>query len=133
MATGLDLARITTLRDQRSADIPAIEAERQALGRFVRMNTATAAVFCLTLLSVALLSSGWTWVLLTTLAGLAVLNYQYLVPLQRVLLPYRERQRARRGRVPWAFELTYGRTGVVISNAMALGAIVYAMVDSGRF
>lgn len=109
------------------------EAERQALGRFVRLNTATAAVFCLTLLSVALLSSGWTWVLLTTLAGLAVLNYQYLVPLQRVLLPYRERQRARRGGVPWAFELTYGRTGVVISNAVALGAIVYAMVDSGRF
>ncbi len=30
MATGLDLARITTLRDQRAADIPAIEAERQA-------------------------------------------------------------------------------------------------------
>ena len=30
MATGLDLARITTLRDQRSADIPFIEAERQA-------------------------------------------------------------------------------------------------------
>jgi len=30
MATGLDLARITTLRDQRSADIPSIEAERQA-------------------------------------------------------------------------------------------------------
>ena len=29
-ATGLDLARITTLRDQRSADIPSIEAERQA-------------------------------------------------------------------------------------------------------
>ncbi|WP_295326978.1 TolC family protein [uncultured Sphingopyxis sp.] len=30
MATGLDLARITTLRDRRAADIPAIEAERQA-------------------------------------------------------------------------------------------------------
>lgn len=30
MATGLDLARITTLRDQRAADIPAVEAERQA-------------------------------------------------------------------------------------------------------
>src|SRR3546814_7888314 len=30
MATGLDLSRITTLRDQRAADIPAIEAERQA-------------------------------------------------------------------------------------------------------
>lgn len=30
MATGLDLARITTLRDQRAADIPSIEAERQA-------------------------------------------------------------------------------------------------------
>lgn len=30
MATGLDLARIATLRDQRAADIPAIEAERQA-------------------------------------------------------------------------------------------------------
>lgn len=30
MATGLDLARITALRDQRAADIPSIEAERQA-------------------------------------------------------------------------------------------------------
>ncbi|SKB38557.1 efflux transporter outer membrane subunit [Sphingopyxis flava] len=30
LATGLDLARITTLRDQRAADIPALEAERQA-------------------------------------------------------------------------------------------------------
>ncbi|WP_227340028.1 MULTISPECIES: efflux transporter outer membrane subunit [Sphingopyxis] len=30
LATGLDLARIATLRDQRAADIPAIEAERQA-------------------------------------------------------------------------------------------------------
>ena len=30
LATGLDLARITTLRDQRAADIPAIEADRQA-------------------------------------------------------------------------------------------------------
>lgn len=30
LATGLDLARITTLRDQRAADIPDIEADRQA-------------------------------------------------------------------------------------------------------
>lgn len=30
LATGFDLARITTLRDQRAADIPALEAERQA-------------------------------------------------------------------------------------------------------
>ena len=94
--------------------------ERRRVRGFVFMNTATAAVFSLGMLVLAAFTRQPLPMLLYALAGMAVINYQCLVPLQRIMAPLLARDAGRRNRSGkhWGYESMYGRTGVVIANAI---------------
>ncbi len=108
---GAYLGGMSLLRFAENAD------ERRQVQRFIYISTGTAALFCLGVLFVATFSTTTTAVLLYAAAGLAVINYQCLVMLPRIMSPMLARSAARRGRSKvWSHEFMYGRTGVVMSN-----------------
>ena len=109
-------------------------AERARVRRFVHGNTWTAMVSCLAILAMVLLQTP-TWVHLATLAaGLGLVNYQCLGPLQRIMAPLIARDAARRGRsgTNWKYETLYGRTGIIAMNLMVTGMVLYSLMRSGR-
>jgi RNA polymerase sigma factor (sigma-70 family) len=99
--------------------------ERRQVRGFVFMNTATAALFSIGILLLAGATLHWLPLLLYSLAGMAILNYQCLVPLQRIMAPLLARDNARRGCTGknWAYESTYGRTAVVAANVFVIVAM----------
>ena len=102
--------------------------ERRQIRGFVFMNTATAAVFSIGMLVLtALVSQKWP-IFLYALGGMAVINYQCLVPLQKIMTPLLARDEARRGRPGkhWLYESMYGRTGVLFANVFVVLAIGWA-------
>ncbi len=115
----------------RFADTPQEQAE---VRRFVHLNTFTAMVVCTSLL-VSLMLAVPLWLQLALLViGLGVVNYQCLVPLQRIMKPLIARDAARKGRSArnWSYELAYGRTGVLAMNVMVVALLVYSLARSGR-
>lgn len=121
---GAYLGGLLLLRFAETAD------ERRQIRGFIFLNTATAAVFSLGVLLVMSLSRHWLPITLYALAGMAVINYQCLVPLQRIMTPLLARANARRGRtgVNWAYEVSYGRTGVLIANVFVLVVFAWAFL-----
>ncbi|MCL6711687.1 sigma-70 family RNA polymerase sigma factor [Pseudomonas sp. R2.Fl] len=111
------------------------ETERAQLRRFIRMNTATAAAVGISIMVAAILSRSWVPMTLAAAIGMAVINYQCLVPLRRMMKPMVARDIARRGhkRGAWLYESMYGATGVVIASVLALGGMIVSMKVSGRF
>lgn len=110
------------------------EGERTQVRHFVRLNTGTALVWCVAMLLAALLQAPiWGQMLLLAL-GLGVVNYQCLVPLQRVMAPMIARDSARRGRsgTNWKFESMYGRSGIIGANVFVIGLVVYTLMRSGH-
>ena len=121
---GSYLGGLCLLRFAENAD------ERRQIRGFVFMNTATAAIFGVGVLFVVALTSHWVPILLYALAGMAVINYQCLVPLQRIMGPMLARDAARRGRPVshWLYESMYGRTGVFIANVLVALALGWAFL-----
>ncbi|MHC1652716.1 RNA polymerase sigma factor [Stenotrophomonas maltophilia] len=110
------------------------EDERTQVRRFVRINTGTGLAWCLVMLLATLLQVPmWSQLLLLAL-GLAVVNYQCLVPLQRLMAPMIARDSARRGRsgTNWKFESLYGRTGIIGANVFVIALVAYSLMQSGR-
>lgn len=105
--------------------------ERRQVRGFIFMNTATAAVFSIGILILVGITDHWLPILLYALAGMAVINYQCLVPLQRIMKPLLARNNARRGRTGtnWAYESMYGRTGVLIANMSVALAIGWTLLN----
>ena len=94
----------------------------------------TLALVCLAMLLAALLQAPiWSQMLLLAL-GLGVVNYQCLVPLQRVMAPMIARDSARRGRrgTNWKFESMYGRTGIIGANLLVIALVVYVLMRNGH-
>lgn len=110
------------------------ESERTQVRRFVRLNTGTGLVWCLLILLAVLLQAPVWGQLLALALGLGVVNYQCLVPLQRVMTPMIARDSARRGRsgTNWKFESMYGRTGIIGANVFVIGLVAYSLMHSGR-
>ncbi len=107
--------------------------ERQAIRRFVHLNTATAVVACVAALLATSLHVS-TWLQLTVLAlGLGAINYQCLVPLRRIMAPMIARDNARRGRRGrnWKYETTYGPTAIIVSSLLVIAAVLYTIGLSG--
>ena len=96
--------------------------ERRQIRGFVFMNTATAALFSIGILVLASVTQHWLPLLLYSLAGMAIINYQCLVPLPRIMAPLLARDNARRGRSGknWAYESLYGRTAVLFANVFVI-------------
>ena len=63
-----------------------------------------------------------------------MVNYQCLVPLQRVMAPMIARDSARRGRrgTNWKFESMYGRTGIIGANLLVIALVVYVLMRNGH-
>lgn len=104
--------------------------ERRQIRGFVFMNTATAAAFSLGMLVLVAFTRQPLPLLLYALAGMAVINYQCLVPLQRIMTPLLARDAERKGRSGkhWLYESMYGRTGVVIANVFVVLALAWAFL-----
>ena len=104
--------------------------ERRWIRGFVFMNTATAAAFSLGMLVLVAFTRQPLPLLLYALAGMAVINYQCLVPLQRIMTPLLARDAERKGRSGkhWLYESMYGRTGVVIANVFVVLALAWAFL-----
>lgn len=105
--------------------------ERRQVRGFIFMNTATAALFCVGVLVLVGFGANTVPMLLYALAGLAVLNYQCLVPLQRVMAPLLARDAVRRNRSGkhWLYETMYGRTGVVVANAIVAVSLAWVFLS----
>lgn len=112
------------------ADTP---EERTRIRRFVHVNTFTALAVCLGVLLVTLLALP-VWIELTVLiAGLALICWQCLVPLQRIMAPLVARDSARRGRrgKNWKYEAMYGRPAVFASTVLVLLGMGYVLWKNG--
>ncbi|MGH8027499.1 MAG: RNA polymerase sigma factor [Pseudoxanthomonas sp.] len=122
---GAYLGGLFLLRFAETAD------ERRRIRGFVFMNTATAAIFSIGVVVLVGITQHWLPMLLYALAGMAVINYQCLVPLQRIMAPLLARENARRGRTGtnWAYESMYGRTGVLIANVFVVLALGWAFLN----
>ncbi|HDS1676711.1 sigma-70 family RNA polymerase sigma factor [Stenotrophomonas maltophilia] len=110
------------------------DAERAGVRRFLYLNITTGMFWCLAILLAVMLQVP-VWAQLAVLAvGLGVVNYQCLVPLQRVMAPMIVRDSARRGRtgINWKYESMYGRTGIIAMNLMVIALVLYSLVRSGR-
>ncbi|KAG1468856.1 hypothetical protein G6F57_012423 [Rhizopus arrhizus] len=110
------------------------DAERADVRRFLYLNITTGMFWCLAiLLAVMLQVPGWAQMAVLAV-GLGVVNYQCLVPLQRVMAPMIVRDSARRGRtgINWKYESMYGRTGIIAMNLMVIALVLYSLVRSGR-
>ena len=103
--------------------------ERARISRFVAANSLTAAVVCVAILGTTLLHLPAVAVVTALVVGMAVLNWQCLHTLQRLMAPLIARDAARRGRTRcnWAYELSYGRTAVIVMNVMVIGSVLYAL------
>ncbi|HDS1838481.1 TPA: sigma-70 family RNA polymerase sigma factor [Stenotrophomonas maltophilia] len=109
-------------------------SERADVRRFLYLNIITGMFWCLAILLAVLLQTP-VWAQLTVLAvGLGVVNYQCLVPLQRVMAPMIARDSTRRGRTGtnWKYESMYGRTGIIAMNLMVIALVLYSLARSGR-
>lgn len=121
---GAYLGGLCLLRFAETAD------ERRQVKGFVFMNTATTAVFSLGVLVLVAVTRLPLPLLLYALAGMAAINYQCLVPLQRIMAPLLARDAERKGRSGkhWLYESMYGRTGVIIANAFVVLALSWAFL-----
>ncbi|WP_049424343.1 RNA polymerase sigma factor [Stenotrophomonas maltophilia] len=109
-------------------------SERRDVRRFLYLNIITGMFWCLAILLAVMLQAPVGAQLTVLAVGLGVVNYQCLVPLQRVMAPMIARDSARRGRtgINWKFESMYGRTGIIAMNLMVIALVVYSLIRSGR-
>lgn len=113
------------------------DAERKAIGRWMRTYVVSSVGFTLAAFVVALLTRGWEGVVAATIAVLVVINYQVLGTLPRLMNPMLDRDARRRpagaGRRRLVYRLVWGSSGMLIANIGLLGGMGLAMLASGRF
>lgn len=104
--------------------------ERQQVRRFIALNTITGSAWLFCMMLASLLATGWQALAITTVVGLAAVNYQYLFILPRIMDPilaYPANQRRRRG-----YDYLLGKQAIVLSSVLAVGAVVFVLVRTGR-
>ncbi|MBD9435599.1 sigma-70 family RNA polymerase sigma factor [Pseudoxanthomonas sp. PXM03] len=104
--------------------------ERQQVRRFMALNTVTGSAWLFCLMLATVLFTGSQAILAVTLAGLCAINYQYLVTLPRIMDPilaHPANTQRRRG-----YDYVIGRKAVALTSVLAIGAILFALIDSGR-
>ncbi|OBU69751.1 RNA polymerase subunit sigma-70 [Stenotrophomonas maltophilia] len=109
-------------------------AECARIRRFVHLSTGTSLAWCLAILMTVLLQSPlWAHVLVLA-GGLAIINYQCLVTLRRIMAPMLMRDATRRGHtgINWKYEAMYGLTGMIAVNLLVIAAVAYTLMRTGR-
>lgn len=108
-------------------------SEAAAIRRFVHVTTLTSVLVCGSTLVLKYLQTGaWTSVL-TLCAGMAVLNYQSLRILPRVMRPMLERDARRRGatRAPLLYRCMFSPGAMLVSTAAVIVPVVRHYMQSG--
>lgn len=110
-------------------------AERAAVMRFVHYSTLTAMLSCATVLLLTLLHAPPYWALIAMLVGTGVVNYQLMVPLDRIMAPMLARDAARHGRSgpSWVYQSTYGRPALLATNLLVIGVVLAMARAHGMF
>ncbi|MTI72389.1 MULTISPECIES: sigma-70 family RNA polymerase sigma factor [Stenotrophomonas] len=105
-------------------------AERAQVQRFMRLHTATAALFCGGTLLVVLLHLGLVVSLASLLVGMCAINYQYLVTLPRIMGPMLARDAARHGRSgpTRLYNSLFGRGAVAVSSVLVVASVLYVLL-----
>ena len=104
--------------------------ERQQVLRFMRLNTISAALWGGGMILAFALSPRWWPLPATFVLGLTLINYQYLVLLPRIMTPILAHPANHAQRR--CYEYTLGRKAVVYSSLLALAALAFAVLNSGR-
>lgn len=109
--------------------------ERRAIRSFMRISTLTAAAICFGVLLLSLAGIDKAWSIAVLAAGIALVNYQCLGPLRRVMAPMLARDAARRGRdrPSWVYQSLYGRPAILVMNLVALCAVLHVLHRNGVF
>jgi len=107
--------------------------ERARIRRFVHLNTFSALAVCLVVLLMSLLSLPTVFELAALAIGMAVICWQILVPLQRIMAPLVARDAARRGRRGrnWTYEMLYGRSAVFASSLIVVAGVAWVLSKNG--
>jgi len=104
--------------------------ERQQVRRFMALNTVTGSTWLFCLMLATVLATGWHAIAITTVVGLAAVNYQYLAILPRIMDPilaHPANQRRRRG-----YDYLLGKQAIVLTSVFTVGAIAFVLVRTGR-
>ncbi len=104
--------------------------ERLQVRRFMALNTVTGAAWTFSLMLATVLLPGWQAVAITTVVGLAAVNYQYLSILPRIMDPilaYPANRQRRRG-----YDYLLGKPAILLSSVLAVSAVVFMLFRSGR-
>ncbi|WP_313343580.1 RNA polymerase sigma factor [Stenotrophomonas sp.] len=109
--------------------------ERAAVHRFVHYSTFTAMLVCMTVLALTVLQAPLYGSLIAMVLGTGVVNYQCLVPLQRIMAPMIARDAARRGRSgpSWVYQSMYGRPALLVTNLLIAGIVLAMAHQRGMF
>ncbi len=104
--------------------------ENRRVRRFMRLHTISAFVFCVCALAGVVFRMGLVGGMLTLAAGMAALNYQYLVTLPRVMAPMLARDAARHGRSgpSRVYQSVFGRSVIVATSLLAVAATLFALL-----
>ncbi|MDR7069085.1 RNA polymerase sigma factor (sigma-70 family) [Pseudoxanthomonas japonensis] len=105
--------------------------QRVQVRRFMALNATSGAAWLFCLMLATVLAPGWQAIVAITVVGMCVINYQYLATLPRIMAPilaHPANARRRRG-----YDYVIGRKAVVLSSALAIAAILFALLQSGRF
>jgi len=104
--------------------------ERLQVRRFMVLNTVTGSAWLFCLMLATVLARGWVAIAAVTVIGMCAINYQYLAMLPRIMDPilaYPANAKRRRG-----YDYVIGRKAVVLSSLLAIGAILFVLVRTGR-
>lgn len=105
--------------------------DRRRIHRFFWMHTSTAAVWAVAMMLTSQSTRGWAPLSAVTLVGLAVMNYQWLVPMQRMMAPMLE-DPANRRLLRW-YPYMLGRKAMAVASLIAIAGMAWAIWRSGGF
>ncbi|MBD9478037.1 sigma-70 family RNA polymerase sigma factor [Pseudoxanthomonas sp. PXM02] len=103
--------------------------ERQQVRRFMALNTITGSAWLFCMMLATVLATGWQPIVITTVVGLFAVNYQYLAILPRIMDPILAHPANQRRR---GYDYLIGKQAVAGSSLLAIGAIVFVLVRTGR-
>ena len=104
--------------------------ERLQVRRFMVLNTVTGSAWLFCLMLATVLARGGMAIMAVAVLGMCALNYQYLVTLPRIMDPilaHPSNAKRKRG-----YDYVIGRKAVAFSSLLAIGAIVFVLVRTGR-
>ena len=103
--------------------------QRTRISRFMLLSAGSGAAWLFCVMLASMVFRNWQAIILTFAIGMAVINYQYLVTLPRIMAPILAHP-ANAGRRR-SYEYLMGSKAIVLSSLLAIGALLFAMARRG--